>query len=89
MRLYRSVKQEVPEEAYTVPIGKARIVKEGSDVTLVAYGAMVPMAEKAALQAEKERGISAEIIDLRTINPLDMDTLLGFRREDRAGGDCP
>lgn len=76
MRLYRSVKQEVPEEAYTVPIGKARIVKEGSDVTLVAYGAMVPMAEKAALQAEKERGITAEIIDLRTINPLDMDTLL-------------
>lgn len=76
MRLYRSVKQEVPEEAYTVPIGKARIVKEGSDVTLIAYGAMVPMAEKAALQAEKERGIKAEIIDLRTINPLDMDTLL-------------
>ncbi|MEW9031275.1 MAG: alpha-ketoacid dehydrogenase subunit beta [Planifilum fimeticola] len=76
MRLYRSVKQEVPEEAYTVPIGKARIVKEGSDVTLIAYGAMVPMAEKAALQAEKERGIKAEIIDLRTITPLDMDTLL-------------
>jgi pyruvate dehydrogenase E1 component beta subunit len=77
MRLYRSVKQEVPEEAYTVPIGKARIVKEGKDVTLVAFGAMVPMAEKAAQQAEEERGISAEIIDLRTINPLDMDTLLG------------
>lgn len=76
MRLYRSVKQEVPEEAYTVPIGKARVVKEGSDVTLIAFGAMVPMAEKAALRAEEERGISAEIIDLRTINPMDMDTLL-------------
>ncbi|GGE09216.1 pyruvate dehydrogenase E1 component subunit beta [Marinithermofilum abyssi] len=77
MKLYRSVKGEVPEEAYTVPIGKANVVQEGSDVTLIAYGAMVPMAQKAAEKAEKERGVKAEVIDLRTISPLDLETIIG------------
>lgn len=76
MRLYRSVKGEVPEEAYTVPLGKANVVKEGSDVTLIAYGTMVGVAEKAAAIAEQERGISAEVIDLRSIVPMDMETIL-------------
>jgi pyruvate dehydrogenase E1 component beta subunit len=76
MRLYRSVKQEVPEGEYTVPIGKANVVKEGNDVTLIAWGAMVPMAQKAAEQAEQERGITAEVIDLRTLAPMDMETIL-------------
>ena len=76
MRLYRSVKGEVPEEAYTVPLGKANVVKEGSDVTLIAYGTMVGVAEKAAAIAEQERGISAEVIDLRSIVPMDIETIL-------------
>ncbi|TMZ63638.1 alpha-ketoacid dehydrogenase subunit beta, partial [Klebsiella pneumoniae] len=69
MKLYRSVKADVPEDNYTVPLGKANVVREGSDVTLIAYGAMVPLAEKAADQAEKERGVKAEVIDMRTISP--------------------
>ncbi len=76
MKLYRSVKAEVPEEDYTVPLGKAHVVKEGTDVTLIAYGAMVPLCEKAAAQAEKERGIQVEVIDLRTISPFDLDTII-------------
>ncbi len=76
MRLYRSVKGEVPEGAYTVPLGKARVVKEGSDVTLLAYGTMVGVAEQAAAEAEEKRGVSIEVIDLRSIVPMDMDTIL-------------
>lgn len=75
MKLYRSFRGEVPEGEYTVPIGKANIVKEGSDVTLVTYGAMVHTSLKAAEEMEK-RGVKVEVIDLRTINPLDMDTIL-------------
>lgn len=77
MKLYRSVKAEVPEEAYTVPLGKANVVKEGDDVTLIAYGSMVSLAEKAAAQAEKERGAKVEVIDLRTISPFDLETIIG------------
>ncbi|MDR6225942.1 alpha-ketoacid dehydrogenase subunit beta [Desmospora profundinema] len=77
MKLYRSIKADVPEEAYTVPLGKANVVREGSDVTLIAYGSMVHVAEKAAAQAEKERGVKAEVIDLRTISPFDLETIIG------------
>ncbi|SFS77478.1 alpha-ketoacid dehydrogenase subunit beta [Marininema halotolerans] len=76
MKLYRSIKADVPEEAYTVEIGKANIVREGSDVTILAYGTMVHTAEKAADLAEKERGVKAEVIDLRTISPFDLDTII-------------
>lgn len=62
---------EVPEEHYTVPIGKAAIRREGKAVTVLAYGTMVYVAEAAA----KETGIDAEIIDLRTILPLDLETI--------------
>lgn len=75
MKLYRSVRDEVPEEYYAVPLDKARVAKEGSDVTLIAYGYMVQEALKAAQQLEKE-GIQAEVIDLRTISPLDTNTIL-------------
>lgn len=68
--LYRRVKDAVPEEDYLVPIGKARIVLEGDDVSIITYGAMVYTAHEAA-QALKERGVSCEIIDLRTLVPLD------------------
>lgn len=76
MKLYRSIREEVPEEAYTVPIGKARIAREGSDITIVTYGAMVHTALKAAEGFAKTKGIQAEVIDLRTISPLDIETVV-------------
>ena len=74
MRSYRSFKEVVPSESYTVEIGKARCVSEGTDVTLIAWGAMVQVAQKAATAAQ-ERGISCEVLDLRTLYPLDRETI--------------
>ncbi len=74
-KLYRSEKQDVPDEPFEVPIGRARLVREGKDLTLVAWGAMVPMAVEAARMAEA-KGVSAEIIDLRTLAPLDRSAVL-------------
>lgn len=68
-RLYRLIKEDVPEGEYTVPLGKARIVQEGKDVTVIVWGSML----HRALQAVE--GFNAEIIDLMTINPLDEDTI--------------
>lgn len=79
-RIYRAIKDEVPEEAYTVPIGKAAVAKEGNDVTIVAYGAMLHVALQAAHKAQ-EQGIDAEVIDLRTLVPLDEDTFLASVRK--------
>ncbi|OFL49308.1 MULTISPECIES: alpha-ketoacid dehydrogenase subunit beta [Nosocomiicoccus] len=75
MKLYRSFREEVPEEAYEVEIGKAAVRREGDDVTLIAYGAMVHEALHAAEELEKEN-ISAEVIDLRTVSPVDYETLV-------------
>ncbi|MFC4556960.1 alpha-ketoacid dehydrogenase subunit beta [Virgibacillus kekensis] len=75
MKLYRSFRGEVPEEEYTVDLDKADIKREGNDVTLVAYGAMVHTALKAAEELEKDN-IDAEVIDLRTVSPIDIDTIL-------------
>lgn len=74
-RAYRSIKQEVPEEAYVIPLGKARVVQAGGDLTLVSYGAQMKEAQAAAglLKAE---GIAVELIDLRTIFPYDRETIL-------------
>lgn len=74
MRLYRSVRGDVPKGRYTVPLGKARTVREGKDVTVIAWGAMVPVAQKAAERAEKE-DIDVEILDLRTLYPLDREAI--------------
>jgi 2-oxoisovalerate dehydrogenase E1 component beta subunit len=74
MKNYRSKREEVPVGKYTVEIGKGEIVREGTDVTLIAWGAMVTIAEKAAEQA-LEKGISCEIIDLRTLYPIDRDII--------------
>ncbi|MCJ8012519.1 alpha-ketoacid dehydrogenase subunit beta [Paenibacillus sp. KQZ6P-2] len=76
LNLYHAFRAEVPEEDYTVEIGKANVVREGSDVTIIAYGMMVHTATKAADELEKTKGIKAEVIDLRTLNPLDIDTLV-------------
>ncbi len=75
MKLYRSFREDVPEEEYTVEIGKANIKQEGDDITLIAYGAMVQEAMKAA-EALAEEDISAEVIDLRTVSPVDYETLV-------------
>lgn len=75
MKLYRSFREEVPEESYTVPLDKAAITREGSDVSIITYGAMVREAIKAADALEKD-GISVEIIDLRTVAPLDVETII-------------
>ncbi len=69
------VKGEVPEEIYSVPIGVANVVREGSDVTIVAIGRMVVEATKAAAALE-ERGVSVELIDPRSVQPLDIDTIV-------------
>jgi pyruvate dehydrogenase E1 component beta subunit len=74
-RIYRSGKQEVPEAMYRIPIGKAKVVKEGTDVTVVAWGAIVREVEKAMKLLEGDN-ISVELIDLRTINPIDEETIL-------------
>lgn len=75
MKLYRSFREDVPEGSYTVPLGKANIRREGTDITLIAYGAMVQESLKAAEDLEKE-GISTEVIDLRTVSPIDTETLV-------------
>ena len=74
--LYRAAKGEVPAGHYTVEIGKARLVKEGKDITLLTWGAMTVTCEKAAERLEKEDGASVEILDLRTLAPLDLDAVL-------------
>jgi pyruvate dehydrogenase E1 component beta subunit len=74
-KIYRSFKEEVPDGDYTVEIGKAKIARKGSDVTIVSYGASLHASLGAAALAEKE-GISAEVIDLRTLVPVDVQTVI-------------
>ena len=76
LNLYHAFREEVPEGEYTVELGKAKVVREGSDVTILAYGLMVHTAMKAAEELEKTKGIKAEVIDLRTLVPLDIDTIV-------------
>jgi pyruvate dehydrogenase E1 component beta subunit len=73
-RIYRAIKQEVPTDKFTIPIGTAKVLSQGSDITIATYGAMVRDTQKAAVLA-KEAGISVEIIDIRTIYPLDKNTI--------------
>jgi len=72
MRVYRAIKEEVPDKEYTVPLGKAEIVEEGSDLTVISYGAML----KDVKEALEKSDYSAEIIDVRTISPLDTETII-------------
>ncbi|MDG1837752.1 MAG: alpha-ketoacid dehydrogenase subunit beta [Phycisphaerales bacterium] len=70
-RIYRAFREEVPEEEYTIPIGKARVAREGTEMTMVSWGASVVQC----MNAIEESGRDIELVDLRTINPLDMDTV--------------
>jgi len=79
-RIYRAIKEEVPDEDYTVPIGKATVVREGKDLTLISWGAMVRESLRAAEMAERE-GVNAEVVDLRTVSPMDEETFLNSVRK--------
>ncbi len=83
-RIYRAVREEVPESDYTIPLGKARLVQEGKDVTLIAYGAMLREALNAAEQLKGDK-IDPEIIDLRTISPMDVETIITSIRKTGRG----
>jgi len=74
-RVYRAVKMEVPEEQYTVPIGKAKVVREGEHVTCLAWGAMLFEALAAAEEAATN-GVNVEVVDLRTLWPVDIETIV-------------
>jgi pyruvate dehydrogenase E1 component beta subunit len=73
-RVYRAAKGEVPEGEYAVPLGKARVTREGSQVTVLAWGAMWHEADQAAREAAED-GIDAEVLDLRSLQPLDIDAV--------------
>lgn len=75
IRLYRALKEEVPEERYTTPLGRAGVVRSGDDVTVVAWGSMLREVRLAADLLEQE-GMDAEVIDLRTLVPMDVDALV-------------
>ena len=75
-KAYRLYRQDIPDDDYTIPIGKAEIKREGSDITLVTYGMMVHHSLKAAEAVQEEDGVSVEVIDLRTVSPWDKECVL-------------
>jgi len=84
LNLYHAFRAEVPEEDYVVELGKANVVREGSDVTIITYGMMVHTSVKAAEELEKQ-GIKVEVIDLRTVSPIDIDTIVAsIKKTNRA-----
>jgi pyruvate dehydrogenase E1 component beta subunit len=74
-RIYSAVRQDIPQPLYTVPIGQARVVQEGTDVTLIGWGSMMQEVNQAAAQLSAE-GIQAEVIDLRTLSPMDTAAII-------------
>jgi len=72
-RVYRAIKEEVPEESYTLPLGKAQVISEGSDLTMISWGAMVSVCLAALDQMPEDASI--ELIDLQTLSPLDVETI--------------
>jgi pyruvate dehydrogenase E1 component beta subunit len=79
-RIYRAIREEVPEGDYTTPLGKARMVQEGKNATVIAWGAMVREVLSAAEELKGDR-IDMEIIDLRTISPMDVDSIINSARK--------
>jgi pyruvate dehydrogenase E1 component beta subunit len=75
-RVYRAIKTEVPEEPYTIPLGKARVVQEGADLTFIAWGAQVRTIKDAAQKLEAEGVARPEVIDVRTLSPFDYETVV-------------
>ncbi len=79
-RIYRAIRDEVPEGDYSIPLGKARLVQEGKDVTIIAWGAMLREVSNALEQLRADK-IDPEVIDLRTISPIDSDTIVASVRK--------
>jgi len=85
LNLYHAFRAEVPEGEYTVPIGKANVVREGKHATILTYGMMVHKSVQAAEEIKKTRGVEIEVIDLRTLSPLDIDTVVeSIKKTNRA-----
>jgi pyruvate dehydrogenase E1 component beta subunit len=80
IRVYRAIKEEVPAGHHTVPLGEAKVVREGGDVSLVSYGALLRDAGRAA-DVLADEGVSAEVIDLRTLSPLDHEAVITSARK--------
>ena len=80
-RTYRLIKGEVPDEAFEVPIGPADFKREGTDLTVVSYGLMLHHCLEAAARLQEEEGVAAEVVDVRTISPLDKETILASVRK--------
>ncbi len=75
-RIYRAVKGEIPDGEFTVPIGKARVAREGNDVSIFAYGSMLHVVLEAAEASKTKNGVEVEVIDLRTLVPLDTEAIM-------------
>jgi len=75
-KAYRLYRQEIPDQDYTIPLGLAEVKRPGKEITLITYGMMVHHSLKAAEIAQEEDGLSVEVIDLRTVKPLDKETVL-------------
>ena len=80
-RTYRLIKEEVPDNGHEVPLGKARVHREGADITLVAYGLMLYTAIEVANKLSKEHGVETEVVEPRTLYPLDKETILDSARK--------
>jgi 2-oxoisovalerate dehydrogenase E1 component beta subunit len=80
-KTYRLIKEEVPEEEYSVPLGRARVHREGSDITVVSYGLMLYTALEVAQKLSSEHGIEVEVVEPRTLYPLDKETILDSTRK--------
>lgn len=76
-RVYRAIKMEVPEDLYVVPLGKARVVREGRDATVIAWGSQLRVVREAAEELASEAGIEVEVVDVRTLSPFDYETVIG------------
>jgi 2-oxoisovalerate dehydrogenase E1 component beta subunit len=80
-RTYRLIKEEVPDNGYEVPLGKARVHREGTDITLIAYGLMLYTALEVAQKISEEHGVETEVVEPRTLYPLDKETILDSARK--------
>jgi 2-oxoisovalerate dehydrogenase E1 component beta subunit len=80
-RTYRLIKGDVPDEPFVVPIGKADVKREGDDVSVISYGLMLHVCLEAASRLQDQEGVKAEVVDVRTINPLDTETILASVRK--------
>jgi 2-oxoisovalerate dehydrogenase E1 component beta subunit len=80
-RTYRLIKEEVPDNGYEVPLGKARVHREGTDITLIAYGLMLYTALELANKLSEEHGVETEVVEPRTLYPLDKETILDSARK--------